>query len=386
MEERHDIIIVGAGASGLMCGYLLGRDGRDVCVIEKNSSAGKKLLATGNGRCNFTNRRMSADNYFGDPEFIRAVLSRADDRTAIQLFEEIGIYHRERDGYCYPYSGQASTVVDLLVEGCARQGVRFRFDTKVSKILHKSGEYVIQCKNGDRYRCGKLVLASGGKAAGSLGGDGSGYKLCRSLSHHVTQLYPGLTGLRAEGGEWKALAGVRMQGRASLVIDGRAVRCESGEIQIVKDGISGIPVFQLCRLAAAGLSKGSLVSVFLDFVPEREEAWLEEWLEGQGIQKLSGLVHKKWCRVLEERAAGSPSKLARMLKRYEVSVSDTFGFERAQVTAGGIVTDEICPETMESKLQEGLYMIGELLDVDGMCGGYNLQFAWSTAYICAAAI
>lgn len=386
MEERYDIIIVGAGASGLMCGYLLGRDGRDVCVIEKNKSAGKKLLATGNGRCNFTNRQMSEENYYGDPEFIRTILGRADDRTAIRLFEEIGIYHRERDSYCYPYSGQASTVVDLLVAGCQEQGVRFRFDAKVSKILHKSGEYVIQCKNGDRYRCGKLVLACGGKAAACLGGDGSGYKLSRSLSHHVTELYPGLTGLRADGSEWKTLAGVRMQGKVSLALEGRIVRCESGEIQIVKDGISGIPVFQLCRLAAAGLSKGSAVTVFLDFFPEREEAWLEEWLSGQGIQKLSGLVHKKWCGIMKERAAGAVPELIQMLKRYEVRITDTFGFERAQVTAGGIVTDEICPETMQSKLHEGLYLVGELLDVDGICGGYNLQFAWSTAYICAGAI
>lgn len=386
MEERHDIVIVGAGASGLMCGYLLGRDGRDVCVIEKNKSAGKKLLATGNGRCNFTNRRMSEDCYFGDSEFIRTILRRADDRTVIQLFEEIGIYHRERDGYCYPYSGQASTVVELLVDGCAQQGVQFRFDTKVSKILHKSGEYVIHCKNGDCYRCEKLVLACGGKAAESLGGDGSGYKLCRSLSHHVTPLYPGLTGLRADGDEWNALAGVRMQGRVTLAIDGRTVKCESGEIQIVKDGISGIPVFQLCRLAAAGLSRGSLVTVFLDFFPERGEEWLAQWLSRQGIQKLSGLVHKKWCGIIEKRAAGSVPELVRMLKQYEVRITDTFGLERAQVTAGGIVTGEVCPETMQSKLHEGLYMIGELLDVDGICGGYNLQFAWSTAYVCAGAI
>lgn len=386
MDERHDIIIVGAGASGLMCGYLLGKNGRDVCIVEKNPSAGKKLLATGNGRCNFTNRHMGEECYFGDPSFIRTVLDQVDDQTVIRLFEEIGICHRERDGYCYPHSGQASTVAGLLTEGCLEQGVHFRFDTKVTKIVHKAGEYILCCKNGDRYRCEKLVLASGGKACTSLGGDGSGYKLCRSLSHRVTELYPGLTGLRASGAEWDILAGVRMQGKVTLALDGMPVRSESGEIQIVKDGISGIPVFQLCRLAAEGLAKGRIVTAVLDLFPAADCEWLEQWLSHHGINKLSGLIHTKWCEVIEEKAAGSLPKLVRMIKGYEVHITDTFGMERAQVTAGGIVTDEVCPETMQSRLHEGLYIIGELLDVDGICGGYNLHFAWGTAYICAQKI
>lgn len=386
MEEFHDIIIIGAGASGLMCGYYLGKRGLDAVILDKNESAGKKLRATGNGRCNFTNRNMSIECYYGNLDFAEKVLDQVDDSKVIQMFEEIGILHRERDGYCYPYGGQAAAVVELLVQGCLEQGVEFRFDTKVTRIVHKDSGYQIYCRNGREYRCRKLVMATGGKACQSLGGEGSGYKLCRSMSHRITELYPGLTGLRAEGREWNMLAGVRMQGEVSLFLDGSPIRSESGEIQIVKDGISGIPVFQLCRLAAGGLASGKIVTVAIDFFPSVSREQLEQWMTSHGTEKLAGIVHTKWQKVLWERAGTSIQETARLLKRYEVKITDTFGWERAQVTAGGVDAGEVVPETMQSRSQEGLYLIGEILDVDGKCGGYNLHFAWSTAYICAQQI
>lgn len=385
MEEFHENVIVGAGASGMMCGYLLGKSGRDAVILEKNTSPGKKLSATGNGRCNFTNRRMGGEYYYGDTEFVGAVLSQADTGKVIRMFEEIGMFHREKDGYCYPYNGQAATAVSLLNDACLEHGVSFRFDTRVTKVVHKDGEYRIHCKNGERYRCRNLILASGGKACASLGGDGSGYKLCRSLSHHVSELLPGLTGLRAEGREWNKLAGIRMPGEVSLLLDGRFTARERGEIQIVKDGISGIPVFQLCRVAAGGLAAGRTVNCVLDCCPELDEGQMEEWLSRHGTGKLSGLVHAKLAGLIRERAGDSVPEIVRMLKQYEIPVTGTFGIERAQVTAGGVATDEVSAETMQSKIHDGLYIIGELLDVDGMCGGYNLHFAWSTAYICARA-
>lgn len=386
MEEFHDIIIIGAGASGLMCGYFLGKRALDAIILDKNESAGKKLKATGNGRCNFTNRNMNAECYYGNLNFVGKVLDQVDDSKVIQMFEEIGILHRERDGYCYPYGGQAATVVELLVQGCLEQGVEFRFDTKVTRIVHKDPGYRIYCRNGREYACRKLVMATGGKACQSLGGDGSGYKLCRSMSHRITELYPALTGLRAEGREWNMLAGVRMQGEVSLFLDGSPIRSESGEIQIVKDGISGIPVFQLCRLAAGGLASGKIVTAAIDFFPSVSREQMEQWLTSHGTEKLAGIVHTKWRKVLRERAGTSIQETARLLKRYEVKITDTFGWERAQVTAGGVDAAEVVPETMQSRNQEGLYLIGEILDVDGLCGGYNLHFAWSTAYICAQQI
>ncbi len=386
MSEFHDVIIVGAGASGLMCACLLGASGADVAVLDKNVSAGRKLLATGNGRCNFTNRYMDPSCYYGDSRFVGEILGRVDDERVIRLFEGLGIYHRERDGCCYPGSGQASAVTGLLVQACEERGVSFFYETKVSRVVHKDKRYDVFCRNGKNYRCRKLVLATGGKAYESLGGDGSGYKLCRSLSHRITNILPGLTGLQAEGREWRRLAGVRMRGEVSLYDDGRFLGREAGEIQIVKDGISGIPVFQLCRLAAVSLAEGRDVRCRLDLFPEMEESGLVSWLQEHGPEKLEGLVNRKWAEVLRDRTGGRVAELAHGMKDYEVVVTDTFGLERAQVTAGGVVTDEVDPQTMQSVLHEGLYIIGELLDVDGRCGGYNLHFAWSTADICARAI
>lgn len=388
--EHHEIIIAGAGAAGLMCGFLLGRNGHEVFLIEKNTSAGRKLLATGNGRCNFTNRYMVPECYYAEQEFIEEVLGGFHAEDAIRLFEEIGIYHRERDGYCYPQSGQASTVVELLEASCREAGVRFLFDTKVSRIIHRqnqdeNGKYEIVCKNNICFSCDRLILATGGKACAELGGDGSGYKLCRSLAHHVTEIFPGLTGLKAAGDEWSKLSGVRMQGKISLYSEGRFIKSESGEIQIVKDGISGIPVFQLCRLAAKELSAGREVRCGIDFFPERKEEELTKWILEHGVAKLQGLVNRKWVPVIRKRA-GEPEKTARLLKNYEVVITDTFGLERAQVTAGGVPAEEIDPATMQSRIHKNLFLLGELVDVDGICGGYNLHFAWATAYLCAKAI
>ena len=381
--EYHEIIIVGAGASGLMCGYLLGRQGRDVCILDKNETAGKKLAATGNGRCNFTNQSMSPACYYGDRKYVEQILKRFGPEDAIALFGELGILTREKDGYCYPYNGQAATVRELLVQGCRESGVVFSYSTKAAKIIHKKeGTYELRCGGGVTYQCRSLILATGGRANGPLGGDGSGYKLCRSMGHRVTPVHPGLTGLKAEGSEWKQLAGIRMQGKISLYADDLQLGEEIGEIQIVKDGISGIPVFQLCRLAAEAMEQGKRVTGKIDFVPQMTRSQLEEWLIRHESRGLSGIVNKKWIPVLTKKEK-ELNRLSAVMKEYKVTVSDTFGLEKAQVTAGGVATEEICVDTMESLLHRDLYLLGELQDVDGICGGYNLHFAWATAAICS---
>ena len=202
------------------------------------------------------------------------------------------------------------------------------------------------------------------------------------MGHRVTPVFPGLTGLRAEGSEWKQLAGIRMQGKVTLFANHNLLGEETGEIQIVKDGISGIPVFQLCRLAAEAMAEGKRVTGKIDFVPHLTESQLEDWLIKYGSRGLSGIVNKKWIPVLTKKEKDK-KKLAEILKKYQVSVSDTFGLEKAQVSAGGVATEEICVDTMESLLHRDLYLLGELQDVDGICGGYNLHFAWATAAICS---
>lgn len=384
--ESHEIVIVGAGASGLMCGYLLAARGKDVCIVEKNQVAGKKLAATGNGRCNFTNEIMSPECYYGDSAFIKEVLDQFSAKDAKDAFEELGISTRVKDGYCYPYNGQASTVKELLVEACEERGVSFVMDTKVRRVVHKKeSAYELQCEGGVRLSGERLVLATGGKANRPLGGDGSGYMLSRSLGHTVSPVYPGLTGLIAEGDYWGQLAGVRMQAKFSLYADSMLLGEETGEIQIVKDGVSGIPVFQLCRLAAQALDQGKEVTGSFDLVPQMTSEQLTEWYQVHGSKKMVGLLNKKWIPVLGKLTGDSRTLLA-ALKDYRFSITDTFGMEKAQVSAGGVVTSEICAHSMESRIHSDLYLLGELLDVDGICGGYNLHFAWATATICSRTI
>ncbi len=381
MKEYSEVVIVGAGASGLLCGGILAEAGLSVVIAEKNNRIGKKLSATGNGRCNFTNRKMDVTHYYGDREWIQRVLERESPQDVMDLFKEIGIYPREREGYVYPHTNQASTVVEALQKFCYVSGCEIETECKVSAIIpEREGGFQIRTSSG-RIRCRYVVMATGGRAGAELGGDGNGYKLARSLGHRISPIYPGLTGLICGGDWWKSVAGTRIQGRFSLQINGEKVPGEIGEIQVNKDGVSGIPVFQLCRVAAKALREqaGSIKLMGeIDFVPEMKEEELSQWIMHFGI---AGLVPKKWVTLLEKRAVS-----AHLLKAFRFPIQDTYGIDRAQVTAGGIPTSEVSAETMESQKVSGLYVTGELLDVDGRCGGYNLHFAWSTAVIAAKAV
>lgn len=381
MREYAEVVIVGAGASGLLCGGMLAEAGINVTIIEKNNRVGKKLSATGNGRCNFTNRNMDAAYYYGDREWIERALCGQSPQAIIERFRAIGVYPRERDGCLYPHTNQAATVVEALENYCSAGGCEMITGCSVTAIKRDREQgFRIRTSSGG-IRCRYVVLATGGKAGAELGGDGGGYQLARSLGHSVGNLYPGLTGLVCGGDWWKAVAGTRIQGRFSLLVNGEKVHGETGEIQVTKDGVSGIPVFQLCRVAAAALSErtgGGEVMGEIDFVPEMDGEKLRQWVRKFGV---FGLAPKKWVDILEK--SGTPDRL---LKEFRFPVRDTYGIERAQVTAGGVPVSEVKAETMESKKVSGLYLMGELLDVDGRCGGYNLHFAWSTACRAAEAV
>lgn len=379
MRHYSHVVIVGAGASGMLCGGILAEAGMPVTILEKNSVPGRKLAATGNGRCNYTNLRMDTGCYYGDTEWLRKLLAVYPPEKIIHQFQKIGVYHRERDGYVYPYTNQASTVTDALLHYCKCGMAEIVTDCKVSAVRAVSGQtgYVVSTAQGE-IRCRDLVLAAGGSASSELGGSGIGYKLARSLGHTIHRTYPALTGLVCGGDWWKRVAGTRVQGRFSLRINGKDIPGECGEIQIVKDGVSGIPVFQLCREAAAALDRGQSVEGIIDFVPPMEKEELCQWLSSYGV---SGLVQKKWVPVLRR----FPESW-RTLKEFIFPVHKTFGMERAQVTMGGVPTEEVSVDTMESKAAGHVYLTGELLDIDGKCGGYNLHFAWSSAMAAAEAI
>lgn len=374
MQECRDVVIVGAGASGLLCGALVAASGKSVTIVEKNNRIGKKLLATGNGRCNFTNQNMDISHYYGDSTWIANVLRQVSPDDVIQQFAKFGVLHRERDGYIYPHTNQALTVVEALHKICQETSVELLTDTEVQRV-NEGDCFEVHTSKGI-ICCHQLVLATGGAAGKESGGSFGGYSLAKQMGHQVAICYPGLTGLHCEGKHWKQVAGTRIQGTFSLIIDDKRIEGETGEIQIVKDGVSGIPVFQLCRVAAEALAAGKKVEGEIDFVPTLTTKEAEQWIAMYGIE---GLLPAKWIPILQDAKA-------KQIKTYRFSVKDTFGMERAQVTAGGVLLSEINAGTMESYKKKNLYLTGELLHADGKCGGYNLHFAWSTAMIAAAAI
>lgn len=376
MDPFCDVVIIGAGASGLLCGSLLAEKKIPVMIFEKNTRVGKKLSATGNGRCNFTNLHMQEDCYYGDQSWIQQILMRVGAEDVIRLFKRRGIWYRQKDGYVYPHTNQASTVVDCLYHTCIREGARVETDCTVrSAEQTKNGDFLVQTEQG-YIKCHNLILATGGRAGAESGGGDSGYKLARCLGHQVSNLYPGLTGLMCGGNIWSKVAGTRIQGKFSLLIDGESVSGEEGEIQITKNGVSGIPVFQLCRVAAKALVQRSVVEGVIDFVPSLKHEETKRWILNHGVE---GLLPAKWLPFAKK--AKDPVSFVR---HFSFPIRDSFGIDRAQVTAGGVPVSEVNAATLESRLHKNLFLLGELLDIDGKCGGYNLHLAWSTAMIAAS--
>lgn len=401
MEMKKDVVVVGGGAAGLMAAITCQRLGKDVFVIDQKDRAGKKLLATGNGKCNFTNMVQNDLCYRSSQDvFPRGALKQFGAEDTVRFFEELGVLVKERNGYMYPYSGQAATILDSLCQEAKHLGVVIECGSRVEQIRKKDGLFSINY-NGKTVLAKEVILSAGGKASPKQGSDGSGYALARGLGHHVTKLCPSLTGLKAKETYCKALAGVRTDAAVSLYIEDNYIIKDTGELQLTSYGVSGIPVFQICRYAGMALLEQKKVTVKADFFPGWKEKQLREHVfrqkeraeSGTAEEALSGMANKKVLLVLlkhagisaEECMAGISDekllKLCRCMKALEFHITDTNGFENAQVCAGGIDTREVNADTMESKLVKNLYFAGEILDVDGICGGYNLQWAWTSGFV-----
>ncbi len=404
MSRDYDVIIIGAGASGLMSACLLACSKLSVLILEKSDRVGKKLSATGNGRCNMTNLDMDWKKYYADRDWISQVIERVTPQRVIGEFERLGVLTREKDGYVYPHTNQAGTVIGALYKGIRQKNITLRLSERVTEVLTNtdleegvlveggaadgsfaggrdsaSGYRFTVCTDTDSYRSRYLVLAAGGEAGSEQGGSRDGYELAKSLGHTVDHIYPGLTGMNAAGRFWKEVAGTRIMGRFSLFVDGICQGSEEGEIQITKTGVSGIPVFQLCRMAAVGLESGAPVWGEIDFVPKLGMDECTEWISQNGFE---GLVPIKWIPVIG-RGQKDNRVIARTLKKFEFTITDTYGIEKAQVSAGGVPTDQIDPVSFRSTLVDGLYILGELCDADGLCGGYNLHLAWASGILSA---
>lgn len=399
--KQREIIIVGGGASGLVAAISAARKKAKVTILEQKDRVGKKILSTGNGKCNLTNEHMTSSCYRSDgPEIVESVLAQFGYDKTIAFFEELGICMKNRQGYIYPISEQATAILDVLYMEAEHLGIAVLTEQTVESVTKKGERFRVQTQN-RKYTCDALILATGGKAAPVLGSDGSGYTLAKSFGHRLTTVVPALVQLQCEGKEYKQLAGIRTQAKVSLYGNGTLLAEDTGELQLTNYGISGIPVFQVSRYAAKALAKRQTVTAQIDFLPsfakEEFHNHLKNRRETQGYKKgedfLIGLFSKKLIPVFLKKAGISftvPAKdwkkkeidrLVDVCKEYETTVTGTNDFTHAQVCAGGVRTEEVKPDTLESKYVEGLYLVGELLDVDGICGGYNLQWAWATGYL-----
>ena len=400
MESRH-VIIVGGGASGLVAAIIAARGGAKVTIIEQKDHVGKKILSTGNGRCNLTNEYMTTECFRGDDtSIVSKVLEQFGYKDTIAFFEELGVIVKNRQGYIYPISDQASTILDVLCFEIQRLNVQVVLEESVKDIQKTSKEFFVKT-NKTTYTCDAVILATGGMAAPVLGSDGCGYGLAKSFGHTISPVVPALVQLVGEGNYFKQVSGVRCNATVKLSVDGEFVSSDNGELQLTNYGISGIPVFQVSRYAAKALQDEKSVTAEIDFLPTMSEDELKKFISvrrethGQRLAKefFIGMLHSKLAGMLLKEAY-IPShisaseiredkwdKLLDSIKHFKIEIASCNSFEQAQVCAGGVRTNEVNADTMESLLAKDLYLTGELLDVDGICGGYNLQWAWATGYI-----
>lgn len=399
----YDVIIIGAGASGLMAAAAAASKGARVALLEHKDDIGKKILATGNGRCNFTNTDMSVNKFHGSKALIKNGLSQFNYADTIRFFKELGIPAYDNAGYIYPNSRQAASVVAAFRMELMRLHVDVKTGINITDIKPADDRtgYCIQTDKGS-FKSKRLIIACGLTASPKLGSDGSLFRQIEALGHHIQKPLPALCGFSCDGLNFKKITGVRCDATVASVIDGQMTEQNTGELQLADYGISGIPVFQISSLISRALDKGQRVEVIIDFLPAFSDDELNGYIKDRSItttdnrslnEMLNGLLNNKLLLELIHKSGVSPDKkgrlltdddcksLTRSIKHTAVSVKKPRGVEFAQVCAGGICTKEIDVRTLESKIHPGLYFCGELLDVDGICGGYNLQWAWTSGYI-----
>lgn len=413
MNETYDKIIIGAGAAGLMAAYsscveTKGADPKQrLLLLERKDVVGKKITATGNGKCNYTNSVQNKDCYRScDPDKAYRIIQSYDHEHIIKMFHNLGILPRERNGYYYPYGEQAKSVRDVLKNAVTNLGAEIRTGAFVTDINCSKDKYTVICADGSKYTAKKLIVTAGGCAAPVFGTDGSIFGILKKLGIKIVTPKPALCGLKTDYRYLKNIDGVRLKCNCSLYSKdvNNIIYSEAGEIIFSKNGISGIPVMNLSRSAINEMDKNLSCGLILDMFPDMEEWELESFLAMAASTKggpvstaLSAVVNDKLLKLLiresgmelddhadrfnREKRKVCFSKLAKLLKNFTINITGNNGFENAQTTQGGVSLDEIDEMSMECKKYRGMFFAGEVLDVDGMCGGYNLQWAWTTGYL-----
>ena len=363
------VLVIGGGASGMMAALTAARgaDSR-VVLLERQQRLGRKLLATGNGRCNLTNTSAGIENYHGeDPSFARQALERFTPADTLAFFASLGLLtDEEYGGRVYPLSNSANSVLDVLRFALEAAGVEVHSACRVASVHRERGGFAVICENG-RFFADALIVACGGAAGGKLGGVSDGYEILKSLGHSRTKLYPALTPLLTAPEYPRALKGVRADAAVTLRQADAVLARSEGEVQFTDSGVSGPAVFDVSRAASVCGAGGTIGFDFFRGLDSEEllamlRARRDAYPGLEAGELLCGMLH---------------NRLGRMCVKY-AGLGGAAGFDGAQVTAGGVSTAQFDPRTLESRLVPGLFACGEVLDVDGDCGGYNLQWAWAS--------
>ena len=400
----YDAIIIGGGASGLMAACALARRSRRVALLEKQERVGRKLLSTGNGRCNLTNLNAGAGDYHGSRQAAQAALKAWPPRRVMAFFDELGIpCVADGEGRVYPMSRQAASVLDALRLGCAEAGADIRTGFHVAELRAVSGGFEARSAQGHAVRGRCALVCTGGLAAPKLGACADGYRLLEAFGHGITPRFPAIAALKTPPGAVRGLKGIRAEAELTLTAAGEALRTERGEALFAEDGVSGIAVMQLARAANEALRAGKPCALRMDFVPGGDARALvrrrAELLPFRSTEDfLNGVVPRRLGQVLAKEAGlplAAPAaeltgdmldRLANRLGGWTLPVAGVQGFDQAQVTAGGASLKDFDMRSMASLRAPGLFAAGEVLDVDGDCGGFNLQWAWSSALMAVEGI
>jgi len=405
----HDLIIIGGGASGLMAAIVAKDFGIDVAIVEGNDRIGKKILATGNGRCNITNNNINFpyNNYHSENNnFFQEALNKFTIEDTKSMFLSLGLPLTElENGKLYPKSLQASSVIDIFRMALTDREIPLYTNCKINSI-NKEKTFTLFTNNEEyeNFSCNKLILSCGGKSATKTGSDGSGYKLGKTLGHSIIETLPGIVQLKLDYPYLKALSGIKFDGSVSVLVNDQVIRTDTGEVLFTDYGISGPPIMQLSSCASKALSKGSKVTMRLDMFPYESKEDVENFFAThfsifnyrEISSSLIGIINKKLISTILKDVGIKDIHLPcgnidwryinnfiNKFKKWDFNCIGTNGFSNAQVTIGGINTCEVDNLTLESKLIKNLYFCGEILDVHGDCGGFNLQWAWSSGYLAA---
>ena len=394
------VLIIGGGASGMMAALSAAEDAANhVTLLERQARVGRKLLATGNGRCNLSNLAADGSQYYGAASFVRPALERFSVQKTLDFFHSLGLITTvQPGGRVYPLSDQANSVVDVLRFALAARGADVQCGCEVRAVRKKARGWQAECADGQSFFGDKLIVAAGGCAGRKLGGTEDGYRILQALGHSCTALRPSLTQIRTEPEFVRALKGVRADAALELKIAGRRAAGGAGEVQFTEYGVSGPAAFELSRAVATGA--GEMV-LLLDLLRGLDRAELEDLLRARRAQfsqlaaeaLLAGMLHSRLGKVIVKRAGldgqaelsqltdAELAAAAAQVKCFALPVAGVMGMDGAQVTAGGIRRAEFDPATLESRIAPGVFATGEVLDVDGECGGFNLQWAWSSGYV-----